>query len=62
MFTILQTNVPRCPKCSAMMFKREQDNRLFMICADCLKVYEIVDTGQSEMEMKISDNEEETIE
>ena len=56
MITILQSNVPRCPKCSALMYKREQDNRLFMICADCLKVYEIVDSGHSENELLVTDD------
>ena len=58
MITILQSNVPRCPKCSALMYRREQDGRLFMICADCLKVYEVIDSGQAEIEVTISDNKE----
>ena len=58
MITILQSNVPRCPKCSALMFQREQDGRLFMICADCLKVYEVIDSGQSEIELLIDDHKQ----
>lgn len=56
MITILQSNIPRCPKCSAMMYRREQDEKLYMICADCLKVYEIIDCGQAEIELLITDD------
>ena len=59
MITILQSNVPRCPKCSALMYRREQDEKLYMICADCLKVYEVIDNGQAEIEVMISDTKEE---
>lgn len=59
MITILQSNVPRCPKCSALMYRREQDGKLYMICADCLKVYEVIDNGQAEIEVMISDTKEE---
>ena len=58
MITILQSDVPRCPKCSALMYRREQDDRLFMICADCLKIYEVLDNGQAEVEMLITDTKE----
>lgn len=53
---IISQNVPMCPKCSAMMYRREQDHKLFMICADCLKTYQVIDVGQSEIELVISDH------
>ena len=57
MITIFQSNVPRCPKCSALMYSREQDGRRFMICADCLKVYEIINNGQAENELTVTDED-----
>jgi len=58
MITILQSNVPRCPKCSALMFQRIQDGKVYNVCNDCLTIYQIIDEGQAEIEILISDNKE----
>ena len=57
MITILQSNVPRCPKCSAMLFQRVQTDAYvrYFVCSDCNAIYEIIDNGQAENELQISD-------
>lgn len=55
----LQGSVPRCPKCSALMFRRTQNGKFYYICNDCLSVFEMVDVGQAEVEMTISNTKEE---
>jgi len=56
MVTILQSNVPRCPKCAGMMFDRKQDDKLYKICHDCLQPYQVINEGQAEIELTISDS------
>lgn len=58
---LIQSNVPRCPKCSASMFQRMQNGKLYLICNDCLTIYEMVDIGQAEVEVTISDIKEEKV-
>jgi len=61
MITILQSNVPRCPKCSALMFQRIQNDKFYHICNDCLSIYQTVDNGQAEIEIIISDNNDKIV-
>jgi len=57
---IMQSNIPRCPKCAALMFYRIQNNIILLVCGDCLKTYKVLDTGQADNEVAISDNTDET--
>ena len=56
---LIQNNVPRCPSCSALMFMTERNNKLYMVCHDCLKPYRVEDNGQAEIELYVTDVKEE---
>lgn len=60
MITTIQNNVPRCPRCSAAMFRRLQTGKVdnYFVCNDCGAIYRIVDNGQSEIEILITDETE----
>ena len=54
MKSLLQVNVPKCPKCSAMMIIRVQRDHLYHICKDCKAIYEISGDGQADGEVEIN--------
>lgn len=54
---ILQT-VPICPECQALLFKRHQHNDVYYVCTDCMKIYKVIGVGQSEIELLVTDKEE----
>ena len=60
MITTIQHNVPRCPKCSALMFQRTQTDAYvkYYVCNDCGAIYEVIDNGQADNELQISDGRE----
>ena len=62
MAVILQQNVPMCPRCSAMMHKRMANGHLYFICGDCKGIWKVLDNGQAEIELLVSDNEFELLE
>lgn len=43
------------------MFQRIQNDKFYHICNDCLAIYQIVDNGQAEIEMIISDIDNKTV-
>ena len=55
---VIQQNVPMCPECSAMMSTRHQKGKMYLFCHDCLKILQILDNGQSEIELLCSDRKE----
>lgn len=56
---IITQTVPICPNCKAMLCKRHQDNNVFYFCYDCMKIYKVIGTGDAEIELVITDKEEE---
>ena len=52
---VIQQNVPMCPYCSAMMSTRHQRGNLYYFCHDCLKILQVVDNGQAEIELLVTD-------
>lgn len=57
---IIQQNVPMCPECSSLMSTRHQDGKLFFFCHDCLHIYKVIENGQAEIELLVSDEQEES--
>lgn len=56
MVKILQQNVPTCPICSAMMHKRLYQDHLYFICNDCKSIWKVLEKGQAEIELVVSNN------
>lgn len=56
MISIIQTHIPRCPKCSAFMYSRVCDTTSYYICGDCLTTYKVLSSGQIDNEVRITDN------
>jgi len=55
---ILQTNVPRCTRCSALLFVRAKtDDSIYFCCANCNKILKVVGIHQSDNEVIVSDYE-----
>ena len=57
---VIQQNVPMCPNCSGMMSTRHQDDKIFFFCHDCMSIFQVFDNGQAEIELIVSDKEEES--
>ena len=55
MKSIIQMNVPRCPHCSALMYHVLRYGHLFYICANCLTTWQVIGTGQADIELEVSD-------
>lgn len=56
---VIEQKVPTCPICSSLMWKRYQDKDVFFICCDDMShIFKIVDIGQTENEMLVTDNAE----
>lgn len=54
---VVEQKVPTCPVCSALMWKRYQDGKLFFVCGDNIEhIYGVVDNGQTENELLVSDS------
>ena len=53
----ISQNVPICPKCKAMMVKRHQHNEIYFFCVDCLSIYRVIENGQAELELEVTDRE-----
>lgn len=53
---VIQQNVPICPNCSAMMWKRYQGNHLYFICNDCKEIFKVIENGQAEIELLATNN------
>lgn len=62
MIKVVSQNVPICPHCKAMMKKRYSATDTYFICTDCKSIWRVLDNGQSEIELFISDNMEDKIE
>jgi len=58
MVTVISQNVPICPICKAMIHKRLYSNHVYYICADCKSIWKVLDNGQSEIELMISNEVE----
>lgn len=57
---IIQQNVPMCPICASLMWKRYQDNSLYYICHDNIShIFKIESVGQAKIELIASDKKEE---
>ena len=56
MVKILQQNVPMCPVCGALMKRRHYGEHTYFICADCKAIWKVLDGGQAEIELVITDN------
>lgn len=56
---IIQQNVPMCPECSAMMSIRHQKGHMYFFCHDCLNIYKVVERGQAEIELIVTDGTDE---
>jgi len=57
---IIQQNVPMCPICASLMWKRFQDNDLYYICHDNINhIFKMVSNGQAEIELIVSNKKEE---
>lgn len=54
---IVQQNVPMCPHCSALMTK-VRGVEVFFRCNDCASKFQIVGIGQAEIELIVTDGEE----
>lgn len=52
---VLQTNVPRCPRCSALLFIRDRNGETYFCCAHCNKILKVINTNQSDSEVVVSD-------
>lgn len=55
---IIQQNVPMCPRCSALMSTRHQYDNLYFFCDDCKLILKVIDNGQAEIELIVTDGEE----
>ena len=55
---VIQQNVPTCPKCSALMFARHQYDNLYFSCGDCKLILKVIDNGQAEIELIVTDDME----
>ena len=47
-YTIHQNNLI-CPECKGLMCKRKQDGHIYLFCVDCMKILEVVDSGENEL-------------
>lgn len=56
MIYVIQNNIPRCPKCAAMMEERLYAHRYF-IC-ECGFIGVVADVNKSDGELVISDKED----
>ena len=54
-FTIVY-HTPICPCCSGLLGKQRQNDKTYYTCGDCMKVFQVIDEGQSENEIVVSDN------
>lgn len=52
---VISQNVPMCPKCSALMSKFHGDH-LYFRCNDCGSRFQVIDIGQAEIELVISED------
>ena len=57
---VIQQNVPMCPDCSGMMATRHQGGKTYFFCHDCLSIYQVLENGQAEIELLVSNKEEES--
>jgi len=55
---IIQQNVPMCPKCSALMSVRHQYDNLYFSCDCCKLILKVIDNGQAEIELIVTDGME----
>lgn len=56
---VIEQKVPTCPICSSLMGRRYQNGELFFVCWDDMShIYKMIDNGQTENEMLVSDSAE----
>ena len=55
---IITQNVPICPKCSAGLLNRKQDNEIFYFCLDCMSIFQVIGTGKAENELIVTESRE----
>jgi len=54
----MQSNIPKCPHCAAIMMVRHQQDNVFYYCQDCFALFRIIGKGQIDNEVVISDEGE----
>lgn len=53
----LPCDVPRCPNCSALLYKQMQEGQSFYVCHDCRKIFKVLGNGHSDNEVEIAEGE-----
>ena len=53
---VLQSNIPRCPVCSALLYEIHQGVEVFYQCDDCMTLYQAACPGVTDNEVVIADN------
>ena len=56
---IINQNVPICPECKAMLFKRIQNHKTYYCCLDCMSIFALQGVGKSENELIVDRKEQE---
>lgn len=56
---LIVQHTPMCPECSALLNHRLQDLHSFYFCTDCGKIYKVIGAGKAEIELIVTDREEE---
>ncbi len=52
---IITQHVPMCPKCSALLNRREQGGSHYFYCVDCKSIYKVIGVGEAEIELIVTD-------